>query len=123
MNFHSLYSTCTPKTSTTRMLLIATITGCVLACSTEPPDDGVRATQSSLSIVEYPLPRAGAFPHDPAVGADGSVWYTDQVNSYIGRLDPQTGAVTDVATPTPASGPHGLDVAPDGMVWYTAQYT
>ncbi len=41
-------------------------------------------------IVEYVIPRPGNFPHDPAVAADGSVWYTDQHNSYIGRLDPAT---------------------------------
>src|SRR2546425_983617 len=69
-----------------------------------------------LSVIEYPLPRARAFPHDPAVGADGVVWYTDQANSYIGRLDPATGKVTDYPTPTPASGPHGIVVSPDGGV-------
>src|SRR5438105_14473733 len=76
------------------------------------------------NIVEYPLPRPKAFPHDPAVGADGIVWYTDQANSYIGRLDPATGKVTDYATPTPVSGPHGIVVAPppDGGVWYTANF-
>ena len=65
------------------------------------------------SITEYPLPRPNAFPHDPAVGSDGIVWYTDQSNSFIGRLDPATGKITDVPTPTPASGPHGIIVAPD----------
>src|SRR5256885_8651699 len=75
------------------------------------------------NIVESPLPRPNAFPHDPAVGADGIVWYTDQANSYIGRLDPATGKVTDYATPTPASGPHGIVVASDGGVWYTANFT
>src|SRR6266550_2445856 len=75
------------------------------------------------SVIEYPLPRPKAFPHDPAVGADGIVWYTDQANSYIGRLDPTTGRVTDYATPTPASGPHGIVVAPDGGVWYTGNFT
>src|SRR5256886_11198168 len=74
-------------------------------------------------VVEYPLPRPKAFPHDPAVGADGIVWYTDQANSYIGRLDPATGKVTDYATPTPLSGPHGIVVAPDGGVWYTGNFT
>src|SRR5438094_6799113 len=74
-------------------------------------------------VVEYPLPRPKAFPHDPAVGADGIVWYTDQANSYIGRLDPATGKVTDYATPTPTSGPHGIVVAPDGGVWYTGNFT
>src|SRR6266550_4140973 len=74
-------------------------------------------------VVEYSLPRPKAFPHDPAVGADGIVWYTDQVNSYIGRLDPATGKVTDYPTPTPMSGPHGIVVAPDGGVWYTGNFT
>ena len=72
------------------------------------------------TVMEYVLPRPNAFPHDPAVGPDGIVWYTDQHNSYIGRLDPTTGKVTDVPTPTPNSGPHGIIVAPTGGVWYTA---
>lgn len=73
----------------------------------------------AVSIREFVIPRAGAFPHDPAVGPDGVVWYTDQANSFIGRLDPTTGRITDYPTPTPKSGPHGIVVAADGMVWYT----
>src|SRR5438445_10118890 len=82
-----------------------------------------RSRLPAPSIVESPPPRPTAFPHDPAVGADGIVWYTDQANSYIGRLDPATGKVTDYATPTPASGPPGIVVAPDGRVCYTANFT
>src|SRR4029453_13858249 len=73
------------------------------------------------SIVEHVIPRPGNFPHDPAVARDGSVWYTDQRNSYIGHLDPETGKIVDYPTPTPGSGPHGITVAPDGAVWYTGQ--
>jgi virginiamycin B lyase len=86
-----------------------------------PPLGLIAAAASPLAVVEYQLPRDGAFPHDPAVGGDGIVWYTDQQNSFIGRLDPATGKITDYPTPTPASGPHGIVVAPDGSVWYTAQ--
>ena len=50
-----------------------------------------RSRVPAPSVIEYPLPRAKAFPHDPAVGADGIVWYTDQANSYIGRLDVEIG--------------------------------
>src|SRR5438445_6225298 len=82
---------------------------------------GLVAAASPLVVVEYQIPRDRAFPHDPAVGRDGIVWYTDQQNSFIGRLDPATGKITDYPTPTPASGPHGIVVAPDGAVWYTAQ--
>ena len=73
------------------------------------------------TVVEYVIPRPGNFPHDPAVARDGSVWYTDQRNSYIGHLDPETGKIVDYPTPTPGSGPHGLVVGPDGSVWYTGQ--
>ena len=75
----------------------------------------------SPSIVEYVIPRPGNFPHDPAVAKDGTIWYTDQRNSYIGHLDPETGKIVDYPTPTPGSGPHGLIVAPDGQIWYTGQ--
>jgi virginiamycin B lyase len=80
----------------------------------------IAAVASPLAVVEYQIPRSQAFPHDPVVGADGIVWYTDQQNSFIGRLDPATGKIIDYPTPTPASGPHGIVVAPDGGVWYTA---
>ena len=83
----------------------------------------VAAAASPLAVVEYQIPRERAFPHDPAVGKDGIVWYTDQANSFIGKLDPSTGKITDYPTPTPGSGPHGIVVAPDGGVWYTAQRT
>ncbi len=83
----------------------------------------VPAPVTTPVLREYVLSRPGNFPHDPAVGADGIVWYTDQTNSYIGRLDPATGIITDYPTPTPGSGPHGIVVAPDGGVWYTGQRT
>ena len=103
---------------------IARVASVVVVCLLPAPSSRLPV------VVEYPLPRPKAFPHDPAVGADGIVWYTDQANSYIGRLDAATGKVTDYATPTPASGPHGIVVAPDarprrlavdakGIVWYT----
>jgi virginiamycin B lyase len=79
------------------------------------------ATFGSGTVTEFPIPRNGAFPHDPAVSADGTVWYTDQSNSFIGRMDPATGRIIDYPTPTPGSGPHGIEVAADGYVWYTGQ--
>ena len=110
----------------TRSPLLRVAPVVMLSLAPAPRSLGPSGTPLGLpapSIVEYPLPRAKAFPHDPAVGADGIVWYTDQANSYIGRLDPATGKVTDYATPTPASGPHGIVVAPDGGVWYTGNFT
>lgn len=75
----------------------------------------------AVGVREYVLPHSGAFAHDPAVAPDGNVWFADQPNSYIGRLDPETGDVKEYPTPTTGSGPHGIIVAPapDGGVWYT----
>ena len=84
---------------------------------------GAPRLSAQNAVQEYLIPRANAFPHDPAVSADGIAWYTDQSNSYIGRFDPATAQFTDRATPTPGSGPHGITVASDGYVWYTGQST
>jgi virginiamycin B lyase len=81
------------------------------------------AASSQLAVEEFLIPRASAFPHDPAVAADGRCWYTDQQNSYIGRFDPVTRTFVDWPTPTPGSGPHGITIAPDGYVYYTGQST
>jgi virginiamycin B lyase len=81
------------------------------------------APTAQLTVREVLIPRANAFPHDPAVTPDGVAWYTDQANSYIGRLDPVTEQIVDYPTPTPNSGPHGITVTPDGFVWYTGQDT
>jgi virginiamycin B lyase len=58
-------------------------------------------------------------PHDPAVGADGSGWYTAFGANTLGRIEPSTGHVRQFPLPTPDSGPHGLVADRDGRVWYT----
>jgi virginiamycin B lyase len=94
-----------------------------LAASSLAAALAIAPAAAQLVVREVLIPRASAFPHDPAVGADGAAWYTDQANSYIGRLDPVTEQIVDYATPTPNSGPHGITVTPDGFVWYTGQDT
>ena len=44
-----------------------------------------------VTIREWAVPTKGAHPHDPAVGADGALWFTEQMKSKIGRVDPTTG--------------------------------
>src|SRR6266849_4164197 len=72
------------------------------------------------SVVEYPLPRAKAFPHDPAVGADGIAWYTDQANSYIGRLGRAGDGIKQFPLPSEARDPH-TPLFHRGKVWFTVQ--
>jgi virginiamycin B lyase len=75
-----------------------------------------------VSIREWSLPAPGSFPHDPAVGPDGSLWYTAQKANRLGRLDPATGHITEYRLPTPDSGPHGLVADRRGSIWYTGNY-
>ena len=68
---------------------------------------------------EWMTPSVRPFPHDPAAGRDGTVWYTAQLSNAVGHLDPTTGQFKEYSLPTPNSGPHGLLEGPDGNVWYT----
>jgi len=68
---------------------------------------------------DWMTPSKPAYPHDPAVAPDGSVWYTAQRASTMGRFDPATETFKEFALPTPNSGPHGLQPDKDGNIWYT----
>src|SRR5262245_27797419 len=65
----------------------------------------------------YDLPQ-GTGPHDVAPAPDGSVWYTGQRKGVLGRLDPLSGKVTEVALPR-GSAPHGVIFGPEGALWVT----
>ncbi len=80
------------------------------------------AAKVSVSIREWSLPVPQSRPHDPAVGADGALWYTAQQANAIGRLDPASGIIKQFALTTPNSGPHGLASDPAGNIWFTANY-
>ena len=45
------------------------------------------ASAGELRVVvqEYDLPTPNARPHDPALGPDGSLWYTAQTGNKLGR--------------------------------------
>ena len=85
----------------------------------ESPGGDQQSDRLDVAIHEWSLPAPGSLPHDPAVGPDGSLWYTAQKANRLGRLDPVTGRITEFELPTPGSGPHGLTVDRAGDVWYT----
>src|ERR687895_1680775 len=62
------------------------------------------ARSSEPVLQEFPVP-AGSRPHDVAPAADGTVWYTAQGSGELGRLDPRTGQVQEVALGA-GSSPH-----------------
>jgi virginiamycin B lyase len=72
---------------------------------------------AEIEIRSFPVP-AGSAPHDVAVSADGIVWYTAQRSGKLGRLDPATGKVDEIALGR-GSAPHGVIIGPDGAPWIT----
>jgi virginiamycin B lyase len=100
--------------------------GVLVACSSGGGDKRSKSpttrvapatTASAPRVQEYDVP-AGSRPHDVAVAADGSVWYTAQSTGKLGRLDPATGRVEEVDLGS-GSRPHGVIVGPDGAPWIT----
>jgi virginiamycin B lyase len=65
----------------------------------------------------YQLP-PGAFPHDVAPAADGTVWYSGQQKGILGRFDPKTGKNEEIPL-GPGAAPHGVIIGPDGAPWIT----
>lgn len=84
------------------------------------PPGVVIAGPASVSIKEWLVPTLGQRPHDPLGAADGSIWWTGQFASRLGRLDPKTGAMKEFPLKTADSGPHGLVEDKEGHVWFTA---
>jgi virginiamycin B lyase len=89
---------------------------------TRPPaaiiDGPVRA-----NIDLWDVPTQGSRPHDPMAARDGSIWWSGQLASKLGRLDPKTGAIREYSLKSPFTGPHGLAEDKAGDVWFTGNNT
>ena len=64
------------------MLLFACL---LLTLGAAPPGS------APVEIREWPVPWQDTRPRDPAVDAQGRVWFVGQTGDYIGRLDPASG--------------------------------
>jgi virginiamycin B lyase len=88
-----------------------------------PPAQPGDVSDLKATIHEWPVPTKGAHPHDPAVGPDGSLWFTEQMTNKLGRLNPKTGEFKEYPlTESENPGPHGLTPDRDGNIWYTANF-
>ena len=77
-------------------------------------------------ITEWDLPRPTIQPHDVIVDAKGMAWYCDFGDQKLGKLDPATGTVTEVAIPELKKGsPNGtlsIRFDRDGNLWLGMMY-
>jgi virginiamycin B lyase len=75
-----------------------------------------------VTFKEWDVPTPGSRPHDPLATPDGDLWWTGQMASKLGRLDPKTGQMKEFPTAVPQSGPHGLVNDAQGHIWFTANF-
>jgi virginiamycin B lyase len=77
--------------------------------------------QTRVVITEYELPRLELATHDVWGDSTGGIWYSPHRSSYIGRLDPKTGAVKEYRVPDVDSGSlpgtHWIWVDKNDIVW------
>jgi virginiamycin B lyase len=92
----------------------------VLGSRSAPAD--ARVAELHVKIQEWDVPTKGAHPHDPAAAPDGSLWFTEQMVSKLGRLDPATGKFKEYPLKGDNDGPHGLVADRDGNIWYTGNF-
>jgi virginiamycin B lyase len=70
----------------------------------------------AVDVAEWPVEWEGR-PRDPAVDADGRVWFVGQAGNYIGVFDPATETFRRFEL-EPNTMPHNLIVGSDGGIWY-----
>ena len=68
---------------------------------------------------EHPIPTADSKLYIVANGPDGAIWFCKSGPGQIGRLDPNSGVITEFSLPNPACAPIGIVTGADGPLWFT----
>jgi streptogramin lyase len=69
-------------------------------------------------FLEFPIPDDQSSPNAIALGADGNLWFTEEMADQIVRMTP-AGQFTRYSLPTPGTVPYDLTWGLDGAVWFT----
>jgi virginiamycin B lyase len=84
-----------------------------------------KGKSTHVIFTEYDLPKP-AMPHDVIVDREGTVWYSDFGQLFLGKMDAKTGKVTQYPMPKQKEGwPVGsldLELDRDGNVWLGMMY-
>lgn len=77
------------------------------------------ATVEDGEVEEIELPRADARPRRIAITDDGMVWYVDYAGGYLGRYDPEAGAIEEWRAPAgDSSRPYAMTSDAQGRLWF-----
>ena len=72
-------------------------------------------------ITTYDLPRPDTVVHDMTVGSAGIMWYCDNGQQFLGRLDSKTGKAVEFPVPVIKPGMPGgcrtMEIDPEGNIW------
>jgi virginiamycin B lyase len=83
-----------------------------------------RATRAV--ITEYDLPRRTIAPHDVLTDSDGTIWYSNFVEPFLGWLDPTTGEHAEysypVLKPSFPTGALAMEPDSDGNWWLALMF-
>jgi len=104
------------------IILGGVILGLGLALASRGAAPASEVGELKVTIHEWDVPTKGAHPHDPAVGPDGALWFTEQMANKLGQLDPKSGAFKEYPLKVEDSGPHGLVADRDGNIWFTGNF-
>jgi len=70
-----------------------------------------------IRFQEWIVPTLGQRPRDPLQMEDGTIWWTGQYGSLIGRLNPATGEMKEFPL-APDARPHSIIADAEGNIWY-----
>jgi streptogramin lyase len=88
----------------TQTILGGTIFCLGIALASRGAGSATEVSELKVTIREWAVPTKGVHPHDPAVGVNGALWFTEQMVSKIGRLDLKSGAFKEYALKIEDSG-------------------
>ena len=82
---------------------------------------GVATGTVAITITEANIATANSQPNGVVSAPDNTIWFTEEIGSNIGRVDPATGTITnEYPTLTADAGPTGI-TSLDNFVWFTEQ--
>jgi virginiamycin B lyase len=74
--------------------------------------------ETSITFREWTVPTLGQRARDPVQAPDGSIWWAGMWGNLVGRINPETGEVTEYTLPKNAK-PHTVTPDQEGNIWYT----
>jgi streptogramin lyase len=86
----------------------------------------LKGKSTQVVITEYDLPNQYIQPHDVILDQNGTVWYSDFGQQFLGKMDAKTGKVTQypipVLKPGFSTGTLDLEADKDGNIWVGVMY-